>query len=73
MVADEWALARKTEGVSIYGFDTKFWTYNEKGIYYSDSHPEEWSDLALLQVATQREILLVQVRSHIQLLFSLQY
>ncbi|GMH44043.1 hypothetical protein BSKO_11977 [Bryopsis sp. KO-2023] len=57
---DEWAAARKREGISLYGFETKFWTFEDKGTFYSDTYPGRWSDLALLQIATEKKILLIQ-------------
>lgn len=61
IVVDEWAAARKSEGTTLYGFDTKFWTFDEKGTYFSDTYPRQWSDLALLQIADQKHVLLIQV------------
>jgi len=57
--AERWAEERLSEGEQMFGLETKWWTWGQKGIYFSDSRPNPWADLALLQLATGNDILLL--------------
>lgn len=60
-MCEAWAEEQLRKGTTLYGFETKWWTYLERGAYYSDSYPEQWAELALFQLAAGNKVLLVQV------------
>eukprot|EP00210_Caulerpa_lentillifera_P004955 g4729.t1 len=62
-VAEQWAQDRLTERLGIYGLETKWWMQEHFGLYISASIPKQWADLALLQLATENDILLLQLSS----------
>ncbi|CAD7704844.1 unnamed protein product, partial [Ostreobium quekettii] len=59
-MCEAWAEEQLRKGTTLYGFETKWWTYLERGAYYSDSYPEQWAELALFQLAAGSKVLLVQ-------------